>query len=96
MIETPSSDVLERLDQIVLHLKHLDSRDRVRMVGSTIRSLIYLAFLAFTVWSTVYLFQHMEQIIKTVTEQTAKATMQAGKSGSEDLMKQLEQYLPKK
>ena len=93
---TLSNDILERLDQMNVHLQNLDRRDRLRMVGSSIRSLISLGMLVFVIWSSVYLLYHMQDIIKIVTEETAKATMQYGKSGSVDLMKQLEQYMPKK
>ena len=92
---TPTDPVLVRLDEIALHLKHLDGRDRWRMIGSTVRSLINIGFLVFAVWSSWYLLYHMTDIIKAITEQTAQATMNAGKSGSEDMLKKFQDMLKK-
>jgi hypothetical protein len=90
---TLSTDIVERLDQIALHLRHLDRRDRVRMFGSTLKSLVSLGTLAFVIWSSVYFVQHLDDIIKTMTQEMAKQTMQYGKAGSEDLMKQLQDMM---
>ncbi len=95
MPDSTDKNVLDRLDQIELHLRHLDSRDRWRMIGGTIRSLINVGFLVFAIWSSWYLLYHMTDIIKTVSEQTAKATMEYGKSGSQDFMKQMQDLLKK-
>lgn len=91
--ETSSDALLKKLDEISLHLQHLDSRDRWRMIGGTIRSMINVGFLVFAIWSSWYLLANMGDIIKTVSEETAKATVQFGKSGSEDLMKQMQDLL---
>ena len=91
----PSDPLLQRLDQIELHLRNLDGRDRWRMIGSTIRGLINVGFLVFAIWSSWYLLTHMTDIMKTISEQTAQATMQAGKNGSEDLLKRMQEMFKK-
>lgn len=90
-----SAEILARLDDIAMHVRHIDNRDRLRMIGSSIRNLIALSFLVFTIWSSIYLVTHMTEIIKAVTEQTAKATMNYGKTGSEDFMKQIQNMMKK-
>ncbi len=92
----PENDkILERLEQIEMHLKHLDSRDRLRMIGSTIRSLIGFGLLLFAIWSSVYLLQNLEEIMKTVAREAAKQTMEYSKEGSKDLMQQMQEMFKK-
>ena len=95
MPDPNDKDILVRLDEISLHLQHLDNRDRWRMIGGTVRSLINVGFLVFALWSSWYLLYHMADIIKTVSQETAKATMEYGKSGSQDFMKQMQDLLKK-
>lgn len=90
---SPSDPILAKLDDIALHLEHIDRRDRMRMIGSTIRGLINMGFLVFVVWSSVYLLQHMDEIVKTMTEQAAKQSQQMMKGGSEDFLKHVQQML---
>ena len=95
MPDPTNKEMIDRLDEIALHLKHMDSRDRMRMIGGTIRSLINIGFLVFAIWSSWYLLYHLSDIIKTVSEETARATMQYGKAGSTDFLKQMQDLLKK-
>lgn len=88
-----SEEIIERLDTMVEHLRRIDRRDRLRMVGSTFKGLISLGMLGFVIWSSLYLALHMEDFIKMATEQAAKATMEYSKTGSEDLMKQVQEMM---
>ena len=88
--DSPDQLVLERLDAIADHLRNLDRRDRMRMIGSSIRNVLHIGFLIFVVWSSVYLLQHMGEIIKTVAQETAKQTMQYSKEGSADFLQQMQ------
>ncbi len=91
----PTDPILEKLDEISAHLKHLDSRDRWRMIGGAIRSLINIGFLVFVVWSSWYLIAHMEDFIRIVTQEAGKMSQQMMRGGSDDVMKQVQQMLKK-
>ncbi len=95
MPDPTNKELLEKLDEISLHLQHLDSRDRMRMIGGTIRSMINVGFLVFAIWSSWYLLYHLGDIMQTVAQETAKATVQYGSSGSEDLLKQMQEMFKK-
>ena len=91
----PEDPILARLDEIALHLQHIDARDKWRMIGSTMRGVVTLSFIVITLWSSIYLLYHLTDIIKMVADQTAQATMNAGKSGSEDMLKKFQDMLKK-
>lgn len=88
----PKKTMEEKLDDIVAILHRMDRRDRMRMIGSTVRSLIGLIPLILLLWSTWYLIAHGEEFIQRITEQTVKNTIgiSTGKAPSlQDLLQQL-------
>ena len=93
--EHASTDVAAKLDRIEAHLRNLDRRDRVRMIGSTVRSVVSLGMLLFVLWSTWYLFDHLGDVMKYVLQESAKQSQEMMKSGSEGFVKELQQYFKK-
>ncbi len=93
----PNEDrLLARLDEIAIHLEHLDRRDKVRMTWSTVRGVFHAAVALFFIGSSFYLFSHMTEIIQTIAQESAKQAMEYSKAGSDNFLKQLQDYLPKK
>ena len=93
MPDLANKDITDRLEQIELQIRHLDSRDRMRMIGGTIRSLINVGFLIFAIWTSWYLLTNMDEIIRTMATEAAKQSQQMMKGGSEDLLKQMQNML---
>ena len=62
----------ERLEEILLHLRRLDSRDRLRMWGGFIHGILALIptiILLVTVW---YFYENGPAILQWVTQETAR------------------------
>jgi hypothetical protein len=63
----------DKLDEILLHLRRIDNRDRLRMIGSTLRGLVALASLLLLFASVWYVAQNGDQLLKMITEQTTQS-----------------------
>lgn len=88
----PKKTPEEKMDELLAILHRMDRRDRARMIGSTIRSIIGLIPLVLLLWSSWYLLYHGEEFIQRITEQTVKNTIgiSTGKTPSiQDLLKDL-------
>lgn len=88
------TDTRDQLDTIISHLARMDKRDRLRTWGGFVRALIGLIPIILLVLSTWYFYKHSDELLQKITREAAKqaSTM----APSEDMMKKLEKYLPKK
>ena len=86
---TGQNELLQRLDDIALHLKNLDRRDRTRMIWGTIRSAIGFGMFLVALFGSWYLADHFAEIMKLVVQESAKQTQEMMKSGSNDFLKQM-------
>lgn len=79
------------MEDILAILHRMDRRDRMRMIGSTIRSVIGLIPVLLLLWSTWFLLAHGQEFIQQITEQTVKNTIGVGASAPslDGLLKQL-------
>lgn len=83
----------DRLDEIILHLKRMDRRDRLRMWGGTIRSIIALIPLIIFLWGAWYFYNHTEEVMKAVMNQAASSAADYTKSNGQGMFdKLLQQY----
>lgn len=82
----------EAVEEILAILHRMDRRDRARMVGSVIRSVIGLIPLLLLLWSTWFLIVHGQEFIQQITEQTVKNTIGVGTSAPslDKLLQQLQ------
>ena len=87
--EHGSTDIAATLNQIEAHLRNLDRRDRMRMIGSTVRSAISLGILAFALWSAWFVFGNIEELIRFAAREGARQSQEMMKSGSESFMEDL-------
>lgn len=63
----------EKVDVIIAHLERLDRRDRLRMWGGTVRSVIALIPMLFFLWSAWYLYAHGTEIFDLMLQQSARS-----------------------
>ena len=87
----PNDELLQRIDDIALHLKNLDRRDRTRMIWGTIRSAIGFGMFLVALLGSWYVVDHLGEIMKLVLQESAKQTQEMMKSGSNDFLKQMQQ-----
>ncbi len=94
--DTPTSTDA-KLDEILVHLRNMDSRDRRRMIGSTIKSIITLIPLILVLWSTWYFTFHWKEIMQEMTKMAASSAANYTQEQSKGLLDQfLDEYAPKK
>lgn len=88
--ELPTS-VEAKLDEIIIHLRKLDERDRMRMMGGYLRSAISIGSLLFIIISSWYVVAHGAELMKMIADQAASSaaeyTKQQGGSMLDELMK---------
>ena len=53
----------EKLDLIAYYLERMDRRDRARVWGGYLHTLLTIVPMVFFVWSTWYLYAHFEDIM---------------------------------
>ena len=88
VVETPKT-VEGKLDVIILHLERMDRRDRARMWGSYVHSLLTLIPMLFFIWSTWYFYAHFDDIMGMMMQQTAQKAANATGQGYDDVLKQI-------
>ena len=88
-LPTTEDLIIKRLDEITLHVQRMDRRDRIRMIGSTVRNCINLGILLVMILGSVYIMQHITDVIKAIGQEAARQTVEMSKSGSSDLMQQM-------
>lgn len=81
---TEKKTIEERLEEISAILHRMDKRDRLRMIGSTIHSLIAIIPLLLLLWSTWYLYMHGTEFIEMITKQTIQQMTGFGGSATAD------------
>lgn len=92
--QPPETDpLLKKLDEINLHLKRMDQRDRLRMTGGIIRSIIGIVPLLISLWFAWYLYAHFDDLMRTLVREAAEQSMEATKSGSNSLLEEMKKYL---
>lgn len=89
----PPKTVETQLDEILMHLRKMDKRDRIRTWGGFVRSLIALVPLVLVLWSGWYFAQHWDEIMKKVADTAASSAAEYTKKQSQGMLDQfMDQY----
>ncbi|HAI98345.1 TPA: hypothetical protein DCL30_02240 [Candidatus Peribacteria bacterium] len=89
MPKPPSPPTTEdKLDEILLHLRHLDSRDRLRTIGGFFRGLLSLIPIIVLLASIWYVYEYGDQLLEKIAEQAAIQAEAVTKKGSDSLLNQ--------
>lgn len=82
----------EKIDKVLLHLEHLDKRDRLRTWGGLVKGLVSIVPVLAFIYGLWYFSQNgdafLEKIAKTAAEQAAAVTTQ----GTNSIMEQLKNF----
>lgn len=73
-VETPET-IEDKLDRVLGYLHRMERRDRARMIGSYIHSMIWLISILFVFWSTYYFIAKGPEIMNTMTKQIINQSM---------------------
>lgn len=86
----------EKLDEIVTILDHMNRRDRMRMIGGTVRSILTLIPLVLVLWSAWYFSQHSAALMKMIADQAAKSAAAYSQKQSSGMLDEfMKKYSPK-
>lgn len=96
MPQDDTNSVGEKLDTMIALLERMDRRDRIRTWGGLIRMMIGIIPMLFFLWSLWYFAVHGDEIIKKITEESAKAAATYTQDQSGELMEKLQNMLPKR
>ena len=93
MDTAPQTTVEEKLEEILVHMRKMDKRDRVRMCGGFLRSMISFASLALFIWSGWYFVKHGPEIMKQIADTAASSAAAYTKNQGQDVVeKMMNQY----
>jgi hypothetical protein len=88
--KAPQTTVEEKLEEMLVHMRKMDKRDRVRLWGGFVRSIISLIPLVLFLWSGWYFIQHgpelMKQVADVAASSAAKYTQEQGAGVAEKIM----------
>lgn len=84
--------VEEKMDVIIAHLERLDARDRLRMWGSVLHSLIAVIPMLLFLWSIWYFYAHGAELMELMMRVSAQSAAQSTSQGYQDVLDQLKEY----
>lgn len=90
-ITTPQT-VEEKLDVIILHLERMDRRDRMRMWGGALHGLLAVIPMLFFLWSAWYLYEHGDELIMGIAEQSARNAAEYSGQSYEQALEQIRNF----
>lgn len=89
----PPNTTEEKLDVIIEYLHHLDRRDRMRMIGGTIRGIVSLIPVIFFIAGMWYLYMYGDELMAKIARQAAEQAAEVTKQGSETFMQQFQEII---
>ncbi len=88
--DTPPEKAIEqKLDEIIVHLKHLDRRDNVRMWWSSIRTVLAILPIILVIGGGWYLVEHWVDIISSIAKQMASTTTEYTKNQGQNVLDEI-------
>lgn len=82
---TPVRTMDDKMDEILLHLRRMDRRDRLRTWGGFVRALISLIPILILIWSIWYFAEHGQDLMKEIANTAASSAAEYTKGQSKSL-----------
>ena len=80
----------EKLDEILLHLRRMDRRDRLRTWGGFFKGVIgILPVLAF-IYGAWYMYEHGDEVLAQIAKEAAQQAAAVTQGTAENLMEQID------
>ncbi len=87
------TSVEAKMEEILVHLRRMDSRDRLRTWGGFVRGIIALIPLILLLWSAWYFVEHGAELMKMIADTAASSAAEYTKSQGSGMYEQfLNQY----
>lgn len=94
-IQEGTLTVEDRLDIIIEHLRRMDKRDRLRMIGGFFKGILGLIPIAVMLASIWYVFVHGDELLQKITQQAAQQAASFAEGSAGKLMDQINLVLPR-
>jgi len=87
------TSIEEKMEEILVHLRKMDKRDKLRTWGSLFRSVLSIIPLIFFLWSVWYFINHGDEIMKQIANTAASSAAEYTKDQSQGMLDQfMNQY----
>lgn len=81
-----------KLEEMLLHLRRMDQRDRMRMWGSSIKGIIGLIPALIFLYGSWYLMQNSDDILAKIAEEAAKQAAAVTEKSAGSIMEQFKNF----
>lgn len=82
----------EKLDEIITHLRKMDKRDRVRMLGSSIKGIIGIIPVLFFLWGAWYMYQNGDAVLEKIAAEAAKQAALVTEKSAGTIFQQIQNF----
>lgn len=82
-----------KLEEILVHMRKMDARDRLRTWGGFFRSLISFIPIIILVWSTWYFFVNGDKFMEKITDLAAQKAKEVSEEQAGSMTEQLRRML---
>ncbi|MFH0770469.1 MAG: hypothetical protein V1926_03775 [Candidatus Peregrinibacteria bacterium] len=84
-----------KMDEILVHLRRLDRRDRLRTIGGFFRGLIGIIPVIILIGSVWYAYKYGDELLRKITEQAAVQAEAITKKNTNSLLDQVKGLIPR-
>lgn len=84
----PEKSVEEQLEEILVHLRKMDARDKLRTWGGFFRGVLSIIPLVVFLWSIWYFINHGEELMKQIANTAASSAAEYTKNQSQGMLDQ--------
>jgi len=91
--KSPTTTTEEKLEEILLHLRRMDRRDRLRTIGGFFKGLITMIPVIILIGSVWYAYKYGDQLLEKIAQQAAKQAAIVTEQGADSVLQKFEGIL---
>lgn len=93
MSQPPKLPPEDKLDVIIRHLERIDNRDRLRMYGGLVRSILGFIPTLLLLGSLWYVYSKGDELLRKISMESARAAATYTQQSGSDFLKQLQNVI---
>lgn len=83
-----------KLEEMLLHLRRMDKRDKMRMWGSFVKGIIGIVPAIIFLWGTWYLYQNGDAVLQKIAAEAAQQAAKVTEQSAGSILQQLQNIRP--